>query len=248
MLGGARIAVAQPRSRSPIAEAASNSPSARMPASGVRMSCASSASAASIARAARDAGAACAARARLGSRLGFRHAFPAAGLVPRRVRAARISSSPISRRMSAGVAPPRAQLAQRRRRASISELAAVGHRGSAGDGDRRPRQTEHRLQQPMHAGRVEEIEAAHDVRHALQRVVEHHGEVIARGISLRPGSRRPSVRAGCRFRAGPPVSGPGQRYPDTGERGRISRRNAYGSPLSMRRRRSAADNSRALPG
>jgi hypothetical protein len=39
---------------------------------------------------------------------------------------------------------------------------------------------EQRLQQPMDCSRREQIMPARDVGHALQRVVDHHGEMIAR--------------------------------------------------------------------
>lgn len=46
------------------------------------------------------------------------------------------------------------------------------------------RQVEQALQQTMQARRLEEIPAAHHVRHALQRVVDDDGDVIARGRIL----------------------------------------------------------------
>jgi hypothetical protein len=105
------IAVAQPRSRSPRSEVASNSPSARMPVSGVLISCAMSASAASIARArgacgvrARERAIRLARRGCLRATVFFLGIAPPRGRLPRADRAS-YWPSPIMRRMSAGLAP-----------------------------------------------------------------------------------------------------------------------------------------------
>ena len=45
----------------------------------------------------------------------------------------------------------------------------------------RPGKAEQRLQQAMDRGRGDEVAPARDVRHTLQRVVDHHRQVIARG-------------------------------------------------------------------
>ena len=66
----------------------------------------------------------------------------------------------------------------------------------------RLRQAEQRLQQPMHAGRPEQVLAAHHLGHALQGVVDHHREVIAgrrllaREDDVAPGFRPGGDRAG----------------------------------------------------
>ncbi len=49
---------------------------------------------------------------------------------------------------------------------------------------RHHRQAQQRLQQPVEMGRVEQILAADDIRHALQRVVVNDGQVIARARVL----------------------------------------------------------------
>ena len=43
------------------------------------------------------------------------------------------------------------------------------------------RQVEQVLQQPVHRGGVEEVKAAHNMGHALQRIIDDDGEMVAGG-------------------------------------------------------------------
>ncbi len=61
----------------------------------------------------------------------------------------------------------------------------------------RLRQTEQPLQQPMHAGRPEQVLAPHHIGDALQGVVDHHREVIAgRRLLARQDDVAPGLRPG----------------------------------------------------
>jgi len=54
---------------------------------------------------------------------------------------------------------------------------------------------EQRLQQPVDRGRLKQIAPAHDVGHALQRVVDHHRQMIAcRQISAAEDNVAPNLR------------------------------------------------------
>ena len=62
------------------------------------------------------------------------------------------------------------------------------------------RTAEQRLKQPMHPGRLEEIAAAHDVGHPLQRIVDDHREMVARRqIAAAEDDVAPHRRRRCAF-------------------------------------------------
>src|SRR3984957_4805379 len=218
---------AQRRSRSPRLELASNSPSARMPVSDVRMSCANAASAASVVRAA--------ARRRSVRRrerfaadffLGFARAMAAPRsewhggapnktsvdwLIQDHALAAEPDHAPdVLRARAVG-----AQFAQALGQARLRQLAALGIENKPVMVIDRLRQAEQRLQQAMDAGRPEQILAAHHVADALKGVVQRDAKVIAgrdflaRDDDVTPHHRRRGDGAGLavRPRAG---FGPGQ--------------------------------------
>src|SRR5882757_8100349 len=61
----------------------------------------------------------------------------------------------------------------------------------------RSRQPQQRLQQPVHAGRPEQVPAPHHVRDRLQRVVDHHRQMIAgRRLLTRQDDVAPGFRPG----------------------------------------------------
>ena len=104
---------------------------------------------------------------------------------------------PTRRRMSAGVAPrarsSRIPVAADRLR-QLPPLA-VEHEAVVPVG--RLRQAEQMLQQPVHAGRPEQVGAAHHLGDALQGVVDHHREVIAgRRLLAREDDVAPAFRPG----------------------------------------------------
>ena len=147
--------------------------------------------------------------------------------------------------MSAGVAPRRTEFAQaggcgrfRQLLPGIIENETVVPVGGL-------RQAEQRLQQPMHAGRPEQVLAAHHLRHALQGVVDHHREMIAgrrllaRQDDVAPGFRPGGDNAGLAVRAFA-VLGPGQiarpraRPPPCRAAARKARRDRAAAPLVRR--------------
>ncbi len=118
-------------------------------------------------------------------------------------------------------------------------------------------QAEQLLQQPMDAGCPEQILAADHVSDALQRIVDHDGEMIAgRQLLSRHNDVSPSFCGAAVtwpvWPCGPePVSVQRQRAGAAVHRptaSSIASRSANGSPVSRRRARSAALISRPRPG
>ena len=111
--------------------------------------------------------------------------------------------NPTRRRISAGGRACRAQFAQGPWRWSISKAFARRHPGPAGDAGRPAADsTKQVLQQAMHAGRPEQVLAAHHVGDALQGVVDHDRQMVAgrrllaREDDVAPGLR-PAVTVPC---------------------------------------------------
>ena len=99
--------------------------------------------------------------------------------------------------MSAGVAPRARSSRNTGGRGRFRQLPpfAVEHEAVVPVG--RLRQTEQLLQQPVHAGRPEQVRAAHHLGDALQGVVDHHREVIAgRRLLAREDDVAPGFRPG----------------------------------------------------
>ncbi len=99
--------------------------------------------------------------------------------------------------MSAGVAPP---ARSSRKPVALGRFRKLSP-GAIADQPVVPvgrlRQAEQRLQQPVDAGRPEQVLAAHHLRHALQGVVDHHREVIAgRRLLAREDEVAPGLRPG----------------------------------------------------
>ena len=155
------IAFAQPRSRSPSCELANSSLNARMPVSGVRISCARSASVASMVRAvvlASDASAQAAWRA--GARLpaevlDLRHRTLRTDRRQRRRtgRQPEAQANPTILRMSAAAVPCSRRAAQRSRASRFRQLPAVGIENQPVVMVHRCREPEQCLQQAVDTGR-----------------------------------------------------------------------------------------------
>src|SRR5262249_43032487 len=211
------IAVAQRRSRPPSSELAGRSLSARMPVSGVRISWAMSASAASIARGCGDPRRAArrARRGRLPADVLFLGIAPPLTLPRRRTRRNRgvprfrawLHKASIQADHAADVAGGRAIAAPRAPRARprrCCELVSLGGQDQAMMVVLGCRKAEQRLQQPMRARGLEQILPAHDMGHALQRVVDHDRQVVAgRRLLARQHHVAPLLRR-CRDRSGLP--------------------------------------------
>src|SRR3984893_339119 len=218
---------AQRRSRSPRLELASNSPSARMPVSEVRMSCANAASAASVVRvtAPHRSGRR---RERFAADFFFslvrtmaapRSEWHGGGpnktsddwLIQDHALAAEPDHAPnVLRARAVG-----AQVTQAFGQGRLRQLAALGIENEPVMVIDRLRQAEQRLQQAMDAGRPEQILAAHHVADALKGVVQRDGEVIAgrdflaRDDDVAPHHRRRGDGTGLAVRPGAGL-GPGQ--------------------------------------
>ena len=89
------------------------------------------------------------------------------------------AARPTSLRISAGVRTCRPKLAQAGGLRRFRKLAAVGVEDQPVVVIDRRRQIEQRLQHAVHAGRPEQVLAAHHMGDALHRVVEHDREMIA---------------------------------------------------------------------
>ena len=99
--------------------------------------------------------------------------------------------------MSAGVAPPARSSRRPVACGRLRELSPRAIEDQAVVPVGRLRQAEQRLQQPMDAGRPEQVLAPHHLGHALQGVVDHHREVIAgRRLLARQDDVAPGLRPG----------------------------------------------------
>src|ERR1700689_1994802 len=226
---------AQRRSRSPRLELASNSPSARMPVSEVRMSCANAASAASVVRV---AGSRRGGRRRADFAVDFFFRFARANFdrtmappraprsqwhgggtnktsVDRLIQDHALTAEPdhapdVLRGGTVG-----AQIAQALGLRRLRQLAAFGIENEPVMVIDRLRQAEQRLQQAMNTGRPEQILAAHHVADALECVVQRDREVIAgrdflaRDDDVTPHQGRRGDGTGLAMRPGAGL-GPGQ--------------------------------------
>ena len=96
-----------------------------------------------------------------------------------RVRRPRRRRTPTPRELRPGPSLSRA-VRQATRTDGFSTISLRRGRERAGDADSAARAGEKRLQQPVDRGRGKQVASAHDVGHALQRIVDHHRQMVAR--------------------------------------------------------------------